>query len=83
MKRKLIAYLMVLCLIFPVGLAYAQFGGNSCGPVTYSGVTPDTFECMKHELKNYGINVSPGKSGELSGEELLQISNGMESPISP
>jgi len=67
MKKKLIAYLLVLFLIFPVGLAHAQFGGGNCGPVAYSGVTPDIFECMKQDLLDYGIYVPPGQSGELSG----------------
>lgn len=67
MKRKLMAYLLLLLLIFPIGLAHAQFGGGSCRPVTYSGVTPDVFECMKQDLLDYGVYVPPGESGELSG----------------
>jgi hypothetical protein len=67
MKRKLIAYLTVLFLIFSIGLAQAQFGGGSCKSVTYSGVTPDLFECMKQNLLDYGVSVPPGQSGELSG----------------
>ncbi|MDQ1252795.1 MAG: hypothetical protein QG646_1927 [Euryarchaeota archaeon] len=67
MKRKLIAHLLVLLLIFPVGSAHAQFGGGSCRSVTYSGVTPDLFDCMKQELRTYGVNVPQGESGELSG----------------
>ncbi len=67
MKRTLIAYLLMLCLIFPVGSAQAQFGGGSCGSIRYSGFTPDIFECMKLDLQDYGIYVPPGESGELSG----------------
>jgi hypothetical protein len=67
MKGELIVYLLVLFLVFPVGLAHAQFGGDSCRTVRYSGVTPDIFKCMKQDLLDYGINVPPGNSGELSG----------------
>ena len=35
--------------------------------VTYSGVTPDLFDCMKQELRANGIYIPPGESGELSG----------------
>jgi hypothetical protein len=67
-KRKLIIYMLALFLISPVGLAQAQLiGGDNCEDLTYSGVTPDTFACMKQGLENYGINVPPGRSGELSG----------------
>lgn len=64
---KLIAYMLVLFLVIPVGLGHAQFGESSCGPVTYSGVTPDLFECMKQNLQDYGIHVPSGERGELSG----------------
>jgi hypothetical protein len=66
-KEKVIAYLLVLFLIFPVGLAQAQFGGDGCRTVRYSGVTPNMFECMRQDLQNSGIYITPGKSGELSG----------------
>jgi hypothetical protein len=67
MKKILIVYLLVLCSIYSVGLAQAQSGGGGCGPVTYSGITPDRFECMKQDLQDYGIYVPPGESGELYG----------------
>ena len=67
---KLIVYLLAVFLIFPVGLAQAQLigGGGGCESITYTGVTPDTFTCMKQGLENYGISVPPGTSGELSGK---------------
>jgi hypothetical protein len=64
MKGKLIAFLLVLCLAFSIGFAHAK----PCEPITYSGVTPDTFACMKTKLQNYGIYVPPGYNGELSGK---------------
>ncbi|MDR7666917.1 hypothetical protein RG963_14240 [Methanosarcina sp. Z-7115] len=67
MKSKSRACLLVLCLTFSVGLTQAQFGGGGCESVTYSGVTPDRFECMNQGLQEYGIYVPSGESGELSG----------------
>ena len=68
MKRKLLASLLVLCLAFSIGLAHAQIGGTGCEPKTFLNVPPDTFECMKKQLQDYGIYVPPGDSGELSGK---------------
>ncbi len=68
MNRKLMASLLVLCLAFSVGLAHAQIGGKGCEPKTFLNVTPGTFECMKTKLQDYGIDVPPGDSGELSGK---------------
>jgi hypothetical protein len=68
MNLKLMVSLLLICSVFSIGSAQAQFGGRSCEPVTVSGVTPDTFECMKTKLQNYGINVPPGNKGELSGK---------------
>lgn len=67
MKKISIACLLILCSIFSTGLAQAQFGGGDCRTVTYSGITPDRFECMKQNLQDYGIYVPPGENGELSG----------------
>jgi hypothetical protein len=64
MKVNLIASGIVLCLVFSVGLAQAQ----KCEPTTFSNVPPDTFECMKKKLQDYGIYVPPGNDGELSGK---------------
>ena len=64
MKGKLIALMIVLCLVFSVGFAYAK----PCEPTTFSNVPPDTFACMKTKLQNYGIYVPPGNNGELSGK---------------
>lgn len=63
MKIKVRAFLLVLCLVLSVGFVQAQ----ACKPVTFNNVPPDTFECMKNQLINYGIDVPPGNSGELSG----------------
>lgn len=41
---------------------------GSCEELTFSDVTPETFECMKSQLQEYGINVPPGNEGELSGQ---------------
>jgi len=65
---KLIVSLLMLCLVFSLGSAQAQIGRNSCEPVTVPNVAPDTFECMKKKLQDYGINVPPGNKGELSGK---------------
>jgi hypothetical protein len=67
MKQKVIVSLLLFFLIFPIGLAHAQFGEGSCKSVTYSNITPDVFECMKQDLMELGIYVPPEKSGELSG----------------
>ena len=67
MKIKLIVSLLVLCLALSVGFAQAQ----SCDTITLSNVSPNTFECMKTELQNYGIHVPPGNSGELSGHGIV------------
>lgn len=67
MKKISIACLILLCSIYSTGLAQAQFGGGGCRPVTYSGITPDRFECMKQGLQDYGISVPSGESGEISG----------------
>lgn len=66
MKTKSI-FLLLICLVFSIGSVQAQFWGRSCEPVTVSGVTPDTFECIKSNFQNYGIDVPPGNKGELSG----------------
>jgi hypothetical protein len=71
MKRKLLASLLVLCLAFSIGLAHAQIGGTGCEPKTFLNVPPDTFECMKKQLQDYGIYVPPGDSGELSGHGIV------------
>jgi len=68
MKRKLMTFLSVLCLIFSIGLTHAQIGGAECEPITFHNVSPDTFECMKKKLQDYGIDVPPGNMGELSGQ---------------
>ncbi len=68
MNLKLIVSLLLICLVFSLGSAQAQIWEKSCDPVTVSDVTPDTFECMKTKLQNYGINVPPGNKGELSGK---------------
>jgi hypothetical protein len=67
-KIKSIASLLVLCLIFPAGLAQAQFGGSGCEPIKFINVTPERFECMKETLQDAGITVPPGNEGELSGQ---------------
>ena len=64
MNRKLIASLLVLCLAFSIGFAHAE----PCKPATYSNVLPDTFECMKTKLQNYGVSVPSGNEGELSSK---------------
>jgi hypothetical protein len=66
MKMKLIVSLLVMCLVFPPGLAQAQNEENSCKPVTFVNVTPDAFECMKNRLQDYGIDVPPGNEGIIS-----------------
>jgi hypothetical protein len=63
MKIKIKAFLLILFLIFSVEFAQAQ----ACEPITFSNVPPDTFNCMKSQLIDYGINVPSGNSGELSG----------------
>jgi hypothetical protein len=68
MNRKLIVSLVLVFLVLSLGSAQAQTWRNSCDPVKVSGVTPDTFECMKKKLQDYGINVPPGNKGELSGK---------------
>jgi hypothetical protein len=68
MNLKLIVSLLLICLVFSLGSAQAQMGRNSCELVKVSGVTPDTFECMKKKLQDYGIDVPPGNKGELSGK---------------
>ncbi len=40
---------------------------SECNPVTYHNVTSDVFECMKNKLKDAGIHVSPGNSGDMEG----------------
>jgi hypothetical protein len=64
MNRKLIASLLVLCLAFSIGFAHAA----PCKPATYSNVSPDTFQCMKTKLQNYGVSVPSGNGGELSSK---------------
>ncbi len=66
MKRKLIASLLVLCLAFSVGLAHAQIGGKGCESITFLNVPPDTYECMKKQLQDYGIYVPFSNYGVLS-----------------
>ncbi len=73
MKRKLMASLLVLCLFFSVGLAHAQILGSECEPITFNNVSPDTFECMKKKLQDYGIYVPPGNMGELSGQGITAV----------
>ncbi len=68
MNLKLIVSLLLMCLVFSLGSAQAQMGGYICEPVKVSGITPDTFECMKKKLQDYGIDVPPGNKGELSGK---------------
>jgi hypothetical protein len=68
MNLKLIVYLLLICLVFSLGSAQAQIGRNNCESITVSGVTHDTFECMKKKLQDYGIDVPPGNKGELSGK---------------
>ena len=67
MKRKIKVSLLVLCLALSVGFAHAK----PCEPITFSNVPPDTFECMKKQLQDYGIDVPPGNSGELSGHGIV------------
>ncbi len=62
MNKKLVVSLLVLCLVFFVGFANAK----KCGPITFSNVSYNSFECMKSKLQNNGIYVSPGNEGELS-----------------
>ena len=40
---------------------------SECNPVTFHKVTPDVFECMKKMLKDAGILVSSGNSGDIEG----------------
>jgi hypothetical protein len=40
----------------------------ACKPVTYHGVTPPVFNCMKKKLKAAGIKVPEGNSGTISGK---------------
>ena len=40
----------------------------ACDKVSYHGVTPKVFDCMKNKLESYGIHVPPGHSGEMSGK---------------
>ncbi|MCP4582038.1 MAG: hypothetical protein GY839_10495 [candidate division Zixibacteria bacterium] len=40
----------------------------ACSPVTYHGVTPKVFTCMKKNLQKAGIKVPAGKSGTISGK---------------
>ncbi len=42
-----------------------------CRPVIIKNVTPDVFKCMKKKLQEAGINVPPGKKGELSGSGVV------------
>jgi hypothetical protein len=63
MKIIIRALLLVLCLVLSVGFAQAR----SCEPVTFYNVPPDTFECMKSQLIEHGIDIPHGNSGELSG----------------
>lgn len=67
MNLKLIVSLLLICSVFSIGSAQAQFRGSDCEPVKVSGITPDIFECMKTKLQSYGIDVPPGNKGELSG----------------
>jgi hypothetical protein len=68
MKIRLIVSVLMVLLVFSLGLAQAQNGEGSCKPIKFVNVTPDAFECMKKKLQNYGIDVPPGSSGELSGK---------------
>jgi hypothetical protein len=68
MNIKVIFSLLLACLIFSSGFAQAQIFRNACEPVTLSGITSDTFGCMKTKLQDYGIDVPPGNKGELSGK---------------
>ena len=68
MRMKLIVSILLICLVFFLGSAQAQIGDNSCKPMKFLNATPDAFECMKKKLQDYGIEVPPGNSGELSGK---------------
>ena len=68
MNLKLIVSLLLICLVFCLGSAQAQIGRNNCESITVSGVTHDTFECMKKKLQDYGIDVPSENKGELSGK---------------
>ena len=67
MKQKLMVFLLVLGLVFPVGFAEAK----SCESTTFSNVTSDAFTCMKIKLQSYGISIPSGNSGELSGHGIV------------
>ncbi|MDD2613488.1 MAG: hypothetical protein PHQ15_02075 [Methanosarcina sp.] len=45
----------------------------SCKPITFRNVPPDTFNCMKKKLQDYGIHVPLGYKGELSGKGITAI----------
>lgn len=62
MKTKLVISLLVLCLTFSIGFANAQ----KCAPMTFSNVSNNTFNCMKSQLQNHGINVPAENAGQLS-----------------
>jgi hypothetical protein len=70
MKLKFIVFLLVIYSVLFIGAAQAQIFGRdgSCEPIIFNDVTPDTFECMKSQLQDYGIYVPPRNEGELSGQ---------------
>ena len=37
---------------------------EGCQGIRFKNVTPEVFSCMKKKLQNYGIEVSPGNSGD-------------------
>jgi len=43
----------------------------SCKPITFRNISPDTFNCMKKKLQDYGIHVPPVNKGELSGAGIM------------
>jgi hypothetical protein len=71
MERKLIASLLLLCLAFSIGLAHAQIGGNDCESITFLNVPPDTYDCMKKQLQDYGIYVPVANYGVLSSNGVV------------
>ncbi len=40
----------------------------SCRSIMFRNVPPNTFNCMKRKLQDYGIYVPLGNKGELSGK---------------
>ncbi len=44
---------------------------EGCRGIRFKNVTPDVFKCMKKKLEEYGLEVSPGNSGVLEGNEIV------------